>query len=47
MSVGVSYLPVPIAGGATVLLVIERVMKGDFFPAIEVEDDPRETVSTE
>ncbi len=47
VSVGVSYLPVPIAGAATALLVVERVMKGDFFPAIEVEDDPRETVSTE
>ncbi len=47
MSVGVSYLPVPIAGAVTALLVVERVMKGDFFPAIEVDDDPRETVSTE
>jgi TRAP-type C4-dicarboxylate transport system permease small subunit len=31
VSVGVSYLPVPIGGGITVLFVIERLLKQDFF----------------
>jgi TRAP-type C4-dicarboxylate transport system permease small subunit len=47
VSVGVSYLPVPIGGAITALLVIERVLKGDFFPAIDTEEDPHETISTE
>jgi TRAP-type C4-dicarboxylate transport system permease small subunit len=47
VSVGVSYLPVPIGGAITALMVIERLMKGDFFPDIGMEEDPHKTVSTE
>jgi TRAP-type C4-dicarboxylate transport system permease small subunit len=32
VSVGVSYLPVPIGGLITVLFVIERLLKGNLFP---------------
>ncbi|MGL4243306.1 MAG: TRAP transporter small permease [Beijerinckiaceae bacterium] len=32
VSVGVSYLPVPIGGLITILFVIERLLKGDLFP---------------
>ncbi|HRD78156.1 MAG TPA: TRAP transporter small permease [Hyphomicrobiaceae bacterium] len=32
VSVGVSYLPVPIGGAITALFVIERLLKGNFFP---------------
>ena len=31
ISVGLSYLPLPIAGGITALFVIERLWKGDLF----------------
>jgi len=45
VSVGVSYLPVPIGGAITALLVIERIWTQDFFsePAAEAVS----TVSTE
>jgi len=46
VSVGVSYLPVPIGGAVTALLVLERFLKADFFPPPH-EIDVRETVSTE
>jgi TRAP-type C4-dicarboxylate transport system permease small subunit len=32
LSVGVSYLPVPVGGLITALFVIERLMKGNLFP---------------
>ena len=32
VSVGVSYLPVPIGGAITTLFVIERFLKGNYFP---------------
>jgi TRAP-type C4-dicarboxylate transport system permease small subunit len=37
VSVGMSYLPVPIGGGITALFVIERIWKSEFFvePTIE------------
>ena len=31
LSVGVSYLPIPIGGALTVLFIIERALKGDWF----------------
>ena len=37
VSVGMSYLPIPIGGGLTALFVIERFMTGKFFNEIEVE----------
>ena len=37
VSVGVSYLPVPIAGGITVLFIIERFLTQDFFRDHTVE----------
>jgi TRAP-type C4-dicarboxylate transport system permease small subunit len=46
VSVGVSYLPVPIGGAVTALLVVERFLKADFFPPTH-EIDVHETVSTE
>ncbi len=39
VSVGVSYLPVPIAGFVTALFIIERVMKGNWFPPPPTEDE--------
>lgn len=48
VSVGVSYLPVPIAGAITVLFGIERVLKGDWFPPPpDVDDIAGHTLSTE
>ncbi len=41
LSVGVSYLPVPLGGGLTMLFIIERMMKGQFFQEADAE-----TVST-
>lgn len=32
LSVGITYLPIPIAGVVTALFVIERFLKGNFFP---------------
>ncbi len=46
VSVGVSYLPVPIGGLVTVLYSIERFLKLDFFPP-PPEGDALDTVSTE
>ena len=37
VSVGVSYLPVPIAGGITVLFIIERLLTQEFFRDHTVE----------
>lgn len=39
VSVGVSYLPVPIGGAISVLFVIERMLKGDWFPPPPEPDD--------
>lgn len=47
VSVGLSYLPVPIGGLLTALFGIERALKRDWFPPPVVIDDPAQTVSTE
>ena len=41
LSVGISYLPVPLGGGLTILFIIERMMTGKFFQEADAE-----TVST-
>jgi TRAP-type C4-dicarboxylate transport system permease small subunit len=46
VSVGVSYLPVPIGGAITTLFVIERVWTGKYFPDPH-EPDEISTVTTE
>jgi TRAP-type C4-dicarboxylate transport system permease small subunit len=46
VSVGVSYLPVPIGGFVTVLFVIERLLKGNLFPEPH-DPDAVNTVTTE
>lgn len=46
VSVGVSYLPVPIGGAVTTLFVIERFLKGNYFPPAP-EGDVADVVSTE
>lgn len=45
VSVGVSYLPVPIAGAVTALFIIERLITGKFFA--EPPSEAMETISTE
>jgi TRAP-type C4-dicarboxylate transport system permease small subunit len=48
VSVGVSYLPVPIVGFITILFIVERFMKGDWFPPPPDPDDVASgTISTE
>ena len=47
VSVGVSYLPVPIVGFITILFIVERVLKGDWFPPPPDPDDAASTISTE
>jgi TRAP-type C4-dicarboxylate transport system permease small subunit len=48
LSVGVTYLPVPIGGFITLLFIVERVLKGDWFPPPPMPDDVvGQTVSTE
>jgi len=37
VSVGVSYLPIPVAGGITTLFIIERLMTQEFFKEPEAE----------
>lgn len=44
VSVGVSYLPVPIVGFITILFIIERFMKQDWFPPVHEHDDPTPNV---
>jgi len=39
VSVGFSYLPVPIGGAVSVLFIIERFLKGNFFPPPPNLDD--------
>ncbi len=39
LSVGVSYLPVPIGGLITALFVIERLLKGNLFPEPHAPED--------
>ena len=46
VSVGVSYLPVPIGGFLTALFGIERFLKRDFFPP-PPEGDALDTISSE
>jgi TRAP-type C4-dicarboxylate transport system permease small subunit len=46
VSVGVSYLPVPIGGAITALFIVERFLKGEFFPPPH-EFDANETISSE
>lgn len=45
VTVGMSYLPVPVAGLLTVLFVVERLWTGALFPP--ESDDPTATVSLE
>lgn len=45
VSVGMSYLPVPIGGAITALFVIERLLTGEFF--VEPAQDTITTVTTE
>src|SRR6185436_11103 len=48
VSVGVSYLPVPIVGFITILFIIERFLKADWFPPPPEPDDLKaSTISTE
>lgn len=48
VSVGVSYLPVPIVGLITVLFIVERVLKQDWFPPPhEMDDAAAGTLSVE
>jgi TRAP-type C4-dicarboxylate transport system permease small subunit len=48
VSVGVSYLPVPIGGLISVLYGIERMLKGDWFPPPPEPDDiVAQTIATE
>ena len=44
VSVGVSYLPVPIVGFITILFIIERFMKQDWFPPPHDLDDPKPNI---
>lgn len=46
VSVGITYLPVPIGGLITTLFVIERFLKGNWFPDPH-EEDALETLSSE
>ena len=46
VSVGVSYIPVPVAGAVTALFIVERFLKGEFFPP-PAEIDVNETLSSE
>ncbi|MBL8700833.1 MAG: TRAP transporter small permease [Alphaproteobacteria bacterium] len=46
VSVGVSYLPVPLGGFLTALFGVERFLKLDFFPP-PPEGDALDTISTE
>ncbi len=47
VSVGVSYLPIPICGLITILFIVERFLKGDWFPAPHIHDDDLHPLSTE
>ena len=47
VSVGVSYLPIPICGFITLLFIIERFMKRDWFPAPHTPDDDLNAISAE
>ena len=48
VSVGISYLPVPIASFITVLFIVERFIKGNWFPPPLTEDElAHGTVSAE
>lgn len=48
VSVGVSYLPVPISGAITVLFIVERFLKGNWFPEPPSPDDiAHGTISSE
>jgi TRAP-type C4-dicarboxylate transport system permease small subunit len=46
LSVGVSYLPVPVGGLITALFVIERLMKGNLFPEPH-DPDATDAISAE
>ena len=45
LSVGVSYLPVPIGGAITVLFIVERLLTREFFREQTIETTS--TVATE
>ena len=46
VSVGISYLPVPIGGAITALFVIERFLKGNYFPP-PPEGDALDTIASD
>ena len=45
VTVGMSYLPIPVGGGLTALFVIERLVTGQLF--VELEPETVGTISTE
>lgn len=47
LSVGLSYLPIPIGGAITTLFVIERLWTGRLFESIHESDDALAPISTE
>lgn len=47
LSVGITYLPIPIAGAITALFGIERFMKGNWFPPPPDLSDATDTISAE
>jgi TRAP-type C4-dicarboxylate transport system permease small subunit len=47
LSVGLTYLPIPIAGAITILFGIERMLKGNWFPPPPEPDDVVSTVASE
>ena len=46
VSVGVSYLPVPVGGLITTLFIIERLLKGNLFPEPH-DPDALDAISSE
>jgi TRAP-type C4-dicarboxylate transport system permease small subunit len=48
LSVGISYLPIPICGLITILFIIERLLRGNWFPdPPELDDIQSNTISSE
>jgi TRAP-type C4-dicarboxylate transport system permease small subunit len=47
LSVGITYLPIPIGGAITTLFIIERVLTGAFFPPPPDAAAPADLVATE
>jgi TRAP-type C4-dicarboxylate transport system permease small subunit len=47
MSVGITYLPIPIGGVLTTLFIIERLWAGKFFQSPPGEGDLKEQLASE